>query len=196
MTVLCGLKYKVEGREHIPDYAGFIIMSKHQSTWETLALSYILPPHLWVFKRELLWIPFFGWALWSIRPIAINRSSAVSSLEQVIEQSSKRMAEGMNIMIFPEGTRVPAGTKKRYKTGGSLLAEKTGKPILPVAHNAGHFWPRAGFIKQAGLITIRIGPLITTSEKSAKEINTEVESWIETQQAELDQDAVSQLADD
>lgn len=196
LAVICGLKYQVQGRENIPDIDTYIMMSKHQSTWETLALSFTLPPHIWVFKRELQWVPFFGWALWSVKPIAINRSSGVSSLEQVIEQGAKRMSEGMSIMIFPEGTRVPAGTRQRYKTGGSLLAQQTGKPVLPIAHNAGHFWPRTGFIKQAGLITIRIGPLISTSDKTAEEINLAVETWIEAQQAELDPEAMAQLAND
>jgi len=195
LRIFCGLKYTVEGRENIPDLSGIIMMAKHQSTWETLALSFTLPPHIWVFKRELQWIPFFGWALWSVRPIAVNRSSKVSSLEQVVTQATKRMAEGMNIMIFPEGTRVKAGTKERYKTGGAMLAQRTGKPILPIAHNAGHFWPRTGFIKNAGIITIRIGELIETKGKSAEEINVEVETWIEAQQDELDPDAVKQLAD-
>ena len=195
LGVLCGLKYQVQGREHIPDLSGFIMMGKHQSTWETLALAFNLPPHIWVFKRELQWLPFFGWALWSVRPIAVNRSSKVSTLEQVVAQATKRMSEGMNVMIFPEGTRVAAGTKGRYKTGGSLLAERTGKPILPVAHNAGHFWPRKGFIKNAGLITIRIGPLIETAGRSAQDINETVETWIEAQQDELDPDAVRQLSD-
>ncbi len=196
LGLICGLKYQVQGRENIPDLSSFLIMAKHQSTWETLALSFTLPPHIWVYKRELLWVPFFGWALWCVRPIAVNRSSKVSSLEQVVAQAKKRMSEGMCVLIFPEGTRVPAGTKGRYKTGASLLAEQTAKPVLPIAHNAGHFWPRTGFIKNAGLITIRIGPLIESSDKSAAQINTAVETWIEAQQAELDPDAVRQLSGD
>jgi len=141
-------------------------------------------------------VPFFGWALWSVRPISVNRSSKVSSLEQVVAQATKRMAKGMSVMIFPEGTRVKAGTKGRYKTGASLMAERTRKPVLPIAHNAGHFWPRTGFIKNAGMITVRIGKLIDTTTMSAEDINTAVETWIEAQQAELDPDAVKQLSDD
>lgn len=192
----CGLNFQVEGRENIPvTDEGFVMMSKHQSTWETLALSFTLPHHVWVFKKELQYIPLFGWALWSISPIAINRSEGETALDQVIKQGGPKMEKGISIMLFPEGTRVKAGTKKRYKQGGSVLAVETGRDVLPIAHNAGHFWPRGSFIKYAGDITIRIGPMITSDNKTPQGLNIEVENWIETQQAELDQDAVSQLAD-
>lgn len=191
----CGLRFKVEGKEHIPDTErGYVMMSKHQSTWETLALSFTLPPHVWVYKKSLQFVPLFGWALWSVRPIAIDRSGGQTTLEQVLEQGKDRIDKGICIMIFPEGTRVVAGTKKRYKQGGSALAVHAKTPVLPVAHNAGHFWPRTQFIKNAGVITIRIGPVVSSDGKTAEELNDEVEQWIEAQQVELDADGASQIS--
>lgn len=192
----CGLKFTVEGRENIPESdRGYVMMSKHQSTWETLALSFTLSPHVWVFKKELQYIPLFGWALWSISPIAIDRSGGQTTLDQVLLHGKDRLDKGICIMIFPEGTRVLAGSKKRYKQGGSALAVHAKTPVLPVAHNAGHFWPRGQFIKNAGLITIRIGELISSKSKTPEELNEEVEDWIETQQIELDADGASQLSE-
>lgn len=195
LSWFCGLHFKVEGKENIPESdRGYVMMSKHQSTWETLALSFTLPPHVWVFKKELQYIPLFGWALWSVKPIAIDRSGGQTTLDQVLLHGKNRLDKGICIMIFPEGTRVPAGTKKRYKQGGSALAVHAKTPVLPVAHNAGHFWPRGQFIKNAGIITIRIGELISSEGKTADTLNNEVEAWIEAQQEELDTDGAAQIS--
>ncbi len=181
---ICGVNYVIEGKENIPQHAA-IVMSKHQSSWETLALSFIFPPQAWVLKQTLLKIPFFGWGLALLEPIAIDRSAGTSALEQVIEQGRERLDNDVWVVIYPEGTRTPAGTKRRYKQGGSVLATATGYPVVPVAHNAGLLWPREQFNKWPGTVTVRIGPPIESKSKTAEQLNKEVEDWIETQQQEL-----------
>lgn len=182
---LCHLHYRVEGKQHLP--AGpAIILSKHQSAWETLAFQVILPPHTWVLKRELIWVPFFGWALALLRPIAIERGAARRAFDQVIKQGRERLAAGLWVLIFPEGTRMPSRTRGKYKFGGAVLAEATGYPVVPVAHNAGTFWPRRGFVKYPGEIRVVIGPMIETQGRSAGEINRLAEEWIESMMEELE----------
>ena len=183
---ICGVNYVIEGSENIPDGTAAIVMSKHQSTWETLALSFIFPAQVWILKKVLLKIPFFGWGLALMKPIAIDRSAGKSALEQVLEQGKNRLDEGIWVVIYPEGTRTKAGTKRRYKQGGSVLASKTEYPVVPVAHNAGLLWPREQFHKWPGRVTVRVGPVIESKGKSPEEINQQVEAWIETQQDELD----------
>lgn len=183
--VLCGLQYRVEGREHIPRGAA-ILLAKHQSTWETIAFQEIFPPQVWVLKRELMWIPFFGWGLALLKPIAIDRGAGRQAVEQITAQGRERLDAGIWVTIFPEGTRVAPGHKRRYGIGGAALAAATGYPIVPVAHNAGHFWPRRGFLKIPGTIRVVIGPPIHTHGKTAEEINRQVEQWIETRMAELE----------
>ena len=174
----CALRYRVEGLENIPDGNG-IIMAKHQSAWETLALQRIFGPQAWVLKRELLWIPFFGWGLAMLEPIAIDRKAGRKAVRQVVEQGIRRLRAGRWVVIFPEGTRVAPGERGRYGMGGSLLAEHSGYPVIPVAHNAGEFWPRRGFIKYPGTIHVCIGPTIQPGGRSATEISALVEEWIE-----------------
>lgn len=183
--VLCGLQYRVEGREHIPKGAA-ILLAKHQSAWETIAFQEIFPPQVWVLKRELMWVPFFGWGLALLKPIAIDRGAGRQAVEQIIAQGRERLDAGIWVTIFPEGTRVAPGHKRRYGIGGAALAAATGYPVVPVAHNAGHYWPRRGFLKNPGTIQVVIGPLIQTHGKTAEEINRQVEQWIETRMAELE----------
>jgi len=178
LKISCGVRYKIIGRENIPDTPG-IVMCKHQSAWETLALQLIFIPQVWILKRELLWIPIYGWGLASLRPIAIDRDSAVKSFRQIVKQGCERLHQGLWVIIYPEGTRVAPGEKTKYLPGGGLLAEKSGANITPVAHNAGYLWPRNAMIKKPGEITIVIGPVITPKGKSATEITHEVEDWIE-----------------
>lgn len=178
LNITCNLKYEVEGRENIPDETG-IIMCKHQSAWETLALQLIFPPQVWILKRELLWIPIYGWCLAAMQPIAIDRKSAVKSIHQVAEQGLKRLKQGLWIVIFPEGTRMAPGIRGRYQHGGGMLAEQLGCPVVPVAHNAGYFWPRKSFRKWPGVIKMVIGPPVDTRDKSARQITRDVEEWIE-----------------
>jgi 1-acyl-sn-glycerol-3-phosphate acyltransferase len=178
LKVVCKLDYCVEGLENIPKQAS-IVMSNHQSAWETLALKKFFPPLTWVVKRELLWIPFFGWGLSLIDPIALNRRSGHRALEQLLDQGRKRLLAGRWIIVFPQGTRVAPGTKRRFKLGGAMIASRTQVPVVPVAHNAGNFWPRRRFIKYPGTITVRIGPPIDSRGKQPDAINAEAQAWIE-----------------
>ena len=178
LKVCCHVHYRVEGLQTIPDRA-CIVMCKHQSAFETLALQLIFIPQVWILKRELLKIPIYGWGLASMQPIAIDRGSAIKSFRQIVEQGCQRLKQNLWVIIFPEGTRVAPGGKGTYLPGGGLLAEKSGAKVLPVAHNAGFLWPRNSMIKKPGLITLSIGPVIDTANKNAKQITSEVETWIE-----------------
>ena len=183
---LCGLNYEIEGQENIPEETA-IIFSKHQSTWETMALQLIFPPQTFVVKRELMRIPFFGWGLSVLNPIAIDRSSGRNAVKQIVSQGIDRLKAGIWIVIFPEGTRVRPGQKIRYKMGGAILAAESGYPIVPVAHNSGEFWPKKQFLKKPGTIKLVIGPPITTKDRKPEEILAEAETWIETTMARISQ---------
>lgn len=178
LKVTCGLSYRVTGREHIPKGPA-IILCKHQSAWETMSLQQVFPPQVWVFKRELLWVPFFGWGLACLDPIVINRSARQNALRQLVDQGRERLSRGIWITLFPEGTRVRPGAKGRYYAGGGVLAADTGVPVVAVAHNAGLYWPRNSFLKNPGVIDLVIGPAIETRGKSAREIMAAAENWIE-----------------
>lgn len=180
LKVTCGVKFKVEGKENIPD-GGMIFLAKHQSTWETMAFQQILPPHVWVLKRELFKVPFFGWGLKMLKPIAIDRSAGRRAVDQLVTQGIKKLEKNWSVMIFPEGTRVKPGTEGRYKLGGSILASQARFPVVPVAHNAGEFWPKHSFIKWPGTITVVIGKPIKAFDRKPEDINNEVKGWIETQ---------------
>ena len=184
LKVTCQLSYEVKGLENIPSTPA-VVLAKHQSTWETLALQHLFIPQIWVVKRELLWVPFFGWSLAMLRPIAINRQAGRRAVQQVIEQGCRRLDSGSYVVIFPEGTRVAPGTRKRYQLGGALLAERSGYAIVPVAHNAGEFWPRRSFIKRPGTISLVIGPIIESVGRQASELNQLVEAWIEGEVARI-----------
>lgn len=180
LEVTCGLKYRVEGSENIPK-SPCIIMSKHQSAWETMALQKMFPPQVWVMKREIFWIPFFGWAIAAMEPIAIDRSSGRKAISQIIEQGKKTLDSGKWVVIFPEGTRVPPGKKGRYGMGGAILATKSGYPVIPVALNSGEFWRRNDFIKRPGTIDVVIGKPIDSADREPDSLNHEIEEWIEMQ---------------
>ena len=184
LKVICRLDYRLQGMENLPQ-GNAIILSKHQSTWETIALISLIPyPKAWVIKRELLYVPVFGWVMYLFKPIAIDRKSGRKAVRQVIEQG---LADGLWVIIFPEGTRVAPGEHRRYGIGGALLAEQSGYPVVPIAHNAGVFWRRRGLLKYPGTIDVRIGPVIDPKGLKASEINQRVEQWIETTQASLPQ---------
>lgn len=176
----CGLTHRVHGWEHVPtDGSPVIIFCKHQSAWETIALPPLFPPQVLVFKRELVLIPFFGWGLATLNPIILDRSARHQALRTLIDQGRERLARGLWVTLFPEGTRVAPGDKGRYNVGGAMLAADTGVPVLPIAHNAGVFWPPRTFAKRPGIIDLVIGPRISTAGRDAREIMREAESWIE-----------------
>jgi 1-acyl-sn-glycerol-3-phosphate acyltransferase len=183
-----GIEYRVEGREHLPQGAA-VFLAKHQSVWETLALPVILPRFTYILKRELMWIPLFGWALGLLRPIAIDRSAGRLALDQIVAQGRERLDGGVSVLVFPEGTRVAPGHRRPYKKGGAVLAAETGYPVVPVAHNAGHFWPRRRAIKRPGTIHVVIGPAIPTRGKSAESVLRQAEQWIEHTMTRLDAEA-------
>lgn len=181
---MLGIRYVVEGLENLPKRPA-IVLAKHQSAWETVAFLFLFPPVSPVIKRELLRIPFFGWAFRLLSPIAIDRSAGREALKQIVSQGKTKLDQGFWVLVFPEGTRVAPGEKGRYGIGGSWLAAETGAPIVPVAHNAGEVWPKNAFVKRPGTVTVRIGPPIETAGKSAAELTRAVESWIETEMARL-----------
>jgi 1-acyl-sn-glycerol-3-phosphate acyltransferase len=146
----------------------------------------IFPPQTWVLKRELMWIPFFGWALALLHPIAIDRGSGRKAIEQVVAQGRDRLRSGIWVVVFPEGTRVAPGTRRRHGIGGAVLAAETGYPVVPVAHNAGSFWPRRSFFKRPGTVRVVIGPVIEAQGKTAEEIRDLAEKWIENKMRELE----------
>lgn len=181
---ICKLGHTVEGIENLPD-EGSVVLSKHQSTWDTMILQIILPQVRWVLKRELLRVPFFGWGLAMLKPIAIDRSAGHKAVAQMIEQGGPMLDAGYWVVVFPEGTRTHPGQKKRYKQGGSILAIETGHPVVLIAHNAGEFWPRHSFLKWPGTITLRIGPVIDTRGKTAEQVTQFAHDWIEEQMQEI-----------
>src|SRR5213593_359769 len=179
-----GIHYRVIGMENLPPTPG-VILAKHQSAWETLAFQHIFPPQVLVLKRELLWIPFFGWGLALMSPIAIDRSRGAAALRSIARRGRERLEQGFWVVVFPEGTRVRPGERREYQVGGAWLAAASGAPIVPVAHNAGLLWPRNAFVKGPGVITVRIGPPIDTRNRDAQTVNSLAESWIEEQQRTL-----------
>lgn len=184
LELTCGLRCQIEGRENIPPGPA-IVFCKHQSTWETLALQGIFPYQVWLMKRELLRIPLFGWGIAMLDPIAIDRGAGRRAVYQLVEQGSRHLTEGRWVMVFPEGTRVAPGETGRYGIGGAVLAQKSGFPVVPMAHNAGEFWPRKGFIKRPGVIRVAIGPAIEAQGKSADEIRDAARDWIEQKTREI-----------
>jgi 1-acyl-sn-glycerol-3-phosphate acyltransferase len=182
---ICGIDWELQGRENIPAEPA-IAYWKHQSAWETLAQLMVFPTQSWVLKRELMWIPIIGQALLAIEPIAINRKSGHTAVNQVLNMGSHRLQqENLWVMIFPEGTRMPPGCTRRYGISGALLAEKTGRPIVPVAHNAGNFWRRNAFLKYPGTVQVRIGKPVYPHGVKPEDMNREVQAWIEAQMKEI-----------
>jgi len=178
LRVTCKIVYKVRGELDWGNGPA-VILSKHQSAWETIAFQLIFPTQTWALKREVLWIPFFGWGLAATRPIAINRRAKVRALDQLIEQGTQRLQEGRWVVIFPEGTRMAPGLRGHYSPGGAMLAINCNVPIIPVAHNAGSFWGRRQFLKRPGTIQVWVGPAINTTDRKPRALIKEAEDWIE-----------------
>lgn len=181
---ICGLRYVVEGIENLP-VENSIVLLKHSSAYETIAQWVLFPRQTWVLKREVLWTPFLGWAVAGVRPIAINRQAGKRAVEQVIAQGRQRLAEGLWVMIFPEGTRMAPGQTRKYGVSGALLALEAGKLLVPVAHNAGDYWPRRGWLKRPGQVIFRIGKAVDPSGREPREVNAEIQEWIEAEVAAM-----------
>jgi 1-acyl-sn-glycerol-3-phosphate acyltransferase len=179
--VICGIRYEVKGFENFPD-APAVVLSKHQSAWETIFLLQMTPrPLAFVFKKSLTYIPFFGWGIALLRMIPIDRSKGRDAFAQVVVQGRKRLADGQWIIMFPEGTRIPVGQTGKYKNGGTRLAVETNTVVVPIAHNAGECWPKNSFIKKPGLITVSIGQPISPEGLDSSELMAKVENWIESE---------------
>lgn len=176
--ICCGVRHEVEGLEHIKDIPVAIVLSKHQSAWETIALRLILPPQTALLKQSLLWLPVWGWALATLKPIAIDRENQRAALKTLLKQGKAYLEEGLWVVVFPEGTRTAPGEVKKFNAGGAILAEKTGYPVIPIAHNAGHCWSRYSFLKYPGTIKVKIGPVIDSKGRKAADINVEASEWI------------------
>lgn len=187
LKMVCRISYEIKGLENIPKNRVGVVMSKHQSTWETFFLPIIFYEPAIIVKRELLWVPFFGWGLATAKPIAIDRQNKKSAMQQLIEKGKKNLAEGRWILIFPEGTRIPYGEMGHYKLGGARLACAAESFILPVAHNAGRYWPRRQFIKRPGKITVVFGPVIETRGLEPEDVLERTKNWIETTVKQLAQ---------
>lgn len=184
LKLTCGLSYRVIGKENIPNHS-CVLLAKHQSAWETIAFQTIFPPQIWVMKRSLLLIPFLGWAFAALKAIAIDRGAGREALKQLVSQGKDRLARGLWVVIFPEGTRITPGQKGKYHIGGAWLASHTQATVVPVAHNAGEFWRKNSFIKTPGVITVSIGKPIDATNLKPDALNQMVEDWIESEMPKL-----------
>lgn len=184
LKLTCNLGVSVKGLDNIPKHPS-IILSKHQSAWETIALQTIFPPQIWVMKRELLMIPFLGWAFMALAAIPIDRSSGREALKKLVAHGKDRLARGLWVVIFPEGTRTAPGQRAKYHIGGAWLASHTHSTVVPVAHNAGRYWRKNSFKKYPGTIQLVIGPPIETAGLKPDEVNQRVENWIEAEMLSL-----------
>ncbi len=178
--LICGLNYRMEGNLRIPE-GPVVVISNHQSAWEGIFFQTVFPQQTWVLKKELLRIPFLGWSLASVKPIAIDRKKKLSALDQLLKQGKEHLQNGRWVVVFPEGTRSRPGTLRRFSLGGAVLAAEAGVPVLPVVHNAGEHWPPSRFIKWPGTIRVKVGPLIETRGLSPREINRRAREWIEAE---------------
>jgi 1-acyl-sn-glycerol-3-phosphate acyltransferase len=179
LRLCCGLGVALKGRENLPKEGAYVVVANHQSEWETLYFQTLIRPQSAVLKRELLRIPLFGWALALLRPIALDRSKRRGALKQLLEQGGQRLDSGIPLVIFPQGTRVPVGKMGRLNKGGAMLAVSRGVPIVPVAHNAGLYWPSNSFVKYPGTVQVSIGPAIPTRGRSVDDVHAEVTAWLE-----------------
>ena len=186
LEVVCGVGHTVTGAEHLATGTPSIVFCKHQSAWETFAMIALCPAHTWVLKRELMWVPFLGWALAAMRPVAIRRGTGRTAVLQVVEQGRRALEAGRWLMIFPEGTRLPPFATRRFGIGGAVLATETGAPVVPIAVNAGHFCPRKGLITRTGIVSVIVGPPIVSAGKTPEALNAEAKAWIDATMATIE----------
>ncbi|NML46947.1 1-acyl-sn-glycerol-3-phosphate acyltransferase [Ramlibacter sp. G-1-2-2] len=192
LRVICGVRWRVQGMENLPqgETSPAILLVKHQSTMETFLMPLLMPhPLAYVFKKELLSVPFFGWAMGKLDMIHIDRSLRTQAFNKVVEQGKRLLAQGIWVIMFPEGTRIPRGQAGQYKSGGTRLAVATGAPVIPVAVASGRCWPRKSFVKYPGVVEVSIGKPIPSEGRSADELMREVEAWIEGEMRRLDPEA-------
>jgi 1-acyl-sn-glycerol-3-phosphate acyltransferase len=185
LKFFCGLDWTLVGGEYIPREGAHVTMWKHTSTWETMAQMIVFPPQAWVLKREILWIPLVGWASWLLKCIAIDRGAGHRAVNQVLDLGRERLAAGIWVLIFPEGTRMAPGETRKYGMSGALLASQAGVKLVPVAHDAGDYWPRRGLLKKPGMVRIVVGPPIEAAGRDPRQLNIEVQDWIEGKMREL-----------
>lgn len=185
LRLCCGVKYQVEGRENLPQDGAYVVVANHSSEWETLFLQTLIRPQSAVLKQELLKIPFFGWALAMLKPIALDRSKRRGALKQLLTQGKARLEEGINVVIFPQGTRVETGKMGKFNKGGAMLAASGQVPVVPLAHDAGLFWPGKSYVKYPGTVTVRIGKPVASIDRSVDEIHTDSAGWVEAQMRDL-----------
>jgi len=190
LRFFCGLDYSVTGLGNLPAQNAVILM-KHSSSWETIAQFVLFPRQTWVLKRELIWAPILGWVLFLLKPIPIDGKGGRAAVEQVIRAGQRRLEQGLWVVIFPEGTRVPAGQTGRFGLSGTLLAQAAGRPIIPVAHNAGYYWPRRGMLKRPGTIQVVVGDPIATADRDPRQLNAGIRAWIEAEIAAMSQPSES-----
>ena len=184
LKTLCGLDYRIEGAEHLPDVP-FISMWKHSSTWETIAQMLLVPRASWLLKREILWVPVLGWAIARFKPIAIDRKAGGTAVNQVVTQGRERLGEGLGVIIYPEGTRVAPGETRKFGMSGALLASQSGAPLVPIAHDSGYYWRRRGLLKRPGTIRVVIGPPLDPRGLEPREITERAKAWVDSTVAEL-----------
>ncbi len=177
LKVCCGMTYEIQGAENLPS-CPYIALPKHQSTWETIASNFLFRQPAWIFNKELFMIPVFGWGLYLTKSVGIDRGTPRAALNQLVAKGGALLKQGRTMVVFPEGTRVPPGESAKFEPGGSLLAVRTEIPVVPVALNAGEFWPKESFRKYPGHIKVIIGPVIESKGLKARELNEKVESWM------------------
>ena len=184
LKTLCGLDYRIEGAEHLPDVP-FISMWKHSSTWETIAQMLLVPRASWLLKREILWVPVLGWAIARFKPIAIDRKAGGTAVNQVVTQGRERLSEGLGVIIYPEGTRVAPGETRKFGMSGALLASQSGAPLVPIAHDSGYYWRRRGLLKRPGTIRVVIGPPLDPRGLEPRQITERAKDWVDSTVAAL-----------
>ncbi len=185
LRLCCGVKYRVEGRENLPQDTAYVVVANHSSEWETLFLQTLIRPQSAVLKQELLKIPFFGWALGMLKPIALDRSKRRGALKQLLTQGKDRLGDGINVVIFPQGTRVETGKLGKFNKGGAMLAASGQVPVVPLAHDAGLFWPGKSYVKYPGTVTVRIGSPVEAVDRSVDDIHKDSIGWLEAQMRDL-----------
>ncbi|WP_420554597.1 lysophospholipid acyltransferase family protein [Neptuniibacter marinus] len=186
LRICCGVDVKITGREHLPKDGAYVAVANHSSEWETLFLQTFVRPQCAVLKKELLSIPFFGWALGLLKPIAIDRKQRRGALKQLLTEGKSRLEEGIPVVIFPQGTRVPVGKMGKFNKGGAMLALSAGVPVVPIIHNAGIYWPGKSFTKTPGVVQVHVGEPIPVEGRTVDEVHTDVVNWLEKHMKELD----------